>query len=69
MNDEDFEAEKQSLITKKLEKPKQLLAFSRKLFGEIATDRYNFNRDEIEVQALKSLTKDDIFVFYKVITI
>ncbi len=69
MSDEEFEAEKQALITKKLEKPKQLIAFSKKLLYEIHTKQYNFDRDEIEVQALQKLTKDDVIAFFKVITV
>jgi insulysin len=69
MSDEEFETEKQALITKKLEKPKQLIAFSKKLLYEIDTKQYNFDRDQIEVQALQKLTKDDVIAFFKVITI
>ncbi len=69
MNEDEFETEKQALITAKLEKPKQLIAFSRKLWHEIDTKQYNFNRDEIEVNAIKNITKDDIIDFFKVITI
>ena len=67
MKDEEFEAEKQSLITRKLEEPKQLMAFSRKLWAEIQCKQYNFERDQIEVNAIKQLTKEDIIAFFKAI--
>ena len=66
MTDEDFETERQALITHKLEKPKQLIAFSKKVWNEIYSKQYNFNRDEIEVKAIKELTKQDIIDFLKV---
>lgn len=69
MNDEEFETEKQSLITKKLEKPKQLIAFSRRLWNEILSKQYNFDRNDIEVNAIKKLTKQDMIVFFKVLKI
>ncbi|XP_054168721.1 insulin-degrading enzyme-like [Oppia nitens] len=65
MKSEEFEAEKQSLITHKLEKPKQLLEYSKRLWNEIDSKQYNFNRDEIEVNALTKLTKDDIMTFFR----
>ena len=66
MKDDEFEAEKQSLITHKLERPKQLIAFSKKLWSEIECKEYNFDRDEIEVQAIKTITKERIIDFLKV---
>lgn len=65
MKVEEFEAEKESLITHKLEKPKQLIAYSKKLWNEIECKQYNFNRDQIEVNAIKKLTKEDIIAFFK----
>jgi len=65
MSEEEFEREKQALITKKLEKPKQLIAFSKKLWFEIDNKQYNFERDDIEAQAIKNLTKDAVIAFFK----
>jgi len=65
MSDDDFESEKQSLITHKLEKPKQLIGYSKRLWSEIDSKQYNFNRDEIEVNVIRTLKKDDITAFFK----
>ena len=66
MSDKDFETERQALITRRLEKPKQLVEYTKKLWCEISAKDYNFNRDEIEVKAIKELTKQDIIDFLKV---
>lgn len=66
MSTEDFETHINALVTKRLEKPKQLISFSRQLWSEIDSKQYHFNRDEVEVEALKKLTKDDLYAFFKV---
>ncbi|CAG2174735.1 unnamed protein product, partial [Oppiella nova] len=65
MNDTDFETQRQSLIARRLEKPKQLLEYSHRLWSEISSKEYDFNRDEIEVKAIKELTKQDIIAFFE----
>ncbi|KAI1307266.1 Insulin-degrading enzyme [Halotydeus destructor] len=65
MSLEEFESNKKGLITKKLEKPKQLLSYAKKQFEEISTKQYQFNRDEIEAKAMQQLTKDDVLGFFK----
>ncbi|CAG2173670.1 unnamed protein product [Oppiella nova] len=65
MNDTDFETQRQSLIARRLEKPKQLLEYSYRLWSEISSKMYDFNRDEIEVKAIKELTKQDIIAFFE----
>ena len=69
MSHKDFETQKQSVITRRLEKPKQLSEYSQRLWSEISSKEYDFNRDEIEVKATKELTKQDIIAFFEVIII
>ncbi|CAG2172600.1 unnamed protein product, partial [Oppiella nova] len=65
MSDKDFETQKQSVITRRLEKPKQLSEYSQRLWSEISSKDYDFNRDEIEAKAIKELTKQDIIAFFE----
>ena len=64
MDDEAFNRHKQALSDKRLEKPKKLGSRSEKIWTEITTHRYNFNRDEIEVAELSKLSNQDILDFY-----
>lgn len=66
MTDEEFEVHKTALATKKLEKPKQLRNQTSKYWNEISTRLYNFDRVDMEVKQLQSLTKQQILDFYKV---
>ncbi len=66
MSEEEFETNKNALITRRLEKPKQLLGYSRKLWEEIDIMNYFFNRDEEEVEVIKKLTKEDVRGFFEV---
>jgi insulysin len=65
MADNVFEKHVSALSTKRLEKPKKLSAQNSRYLNEISTRQYNFERDEIEVGCLKSLTKEDVLTFYK----
>lgn len=67
ITDEEFEVHKTALATKKLEKPKQLRKLTSTYWNEISTRLYNFDRVDMEVKQLKSLKKEQILDFYKVI--
>ena len=64
MDNEEFNRHKQALSDKRLEKPKKLGSRSEKIWVEITTRRYNFKRDEIEVEALSELTCEEVLDFY-----
>ena len=64
MSDDEFETNKQGLIAKRLEKPKRLSARAGKYWSEIVLQQYNFDRDVIETNDLKNITKTDIIKFY-----
>ncbi|KAH0623624.1 hypothetical protein JD844_006573 [Phrynosoma platyrhinos] len=66
MSEEAFQKHIQALAIRRLDKPKKLSAECAKYWGEIISQQYNFDRDNIEVAFLKTLTKDDIMRFYKV---
>ncbi|KAJ7399584.1 insulin-degrading enzyme-like protein [Pitangus sulphuratus] len=65
MTEEAFQKHIQALAIRRLDKPKKLSAECAKYWGEIISQQYNFDRDNIEVAYLKTLTKDDIIQFYK----
>uniref|UniRef100_A0A8C5V742 Insulin-degrading enzyme n=1 Tax=Microcebus murinus TaxID=30608 RepID=A0A8C5V742_MICMU len=65
MTEEAFQKHIQALAIRRLDKPKKLSAECAKYWGEIISQQYNFDRDNIEVAYLKTLTKEDIIKFYK----
>ncbi|XP_061692661.1 insulin-degrading enzyme isoform X2 [Syngnathoides biaculeatus] len=65
MSEEAFQKHIQALAIRRLDKPKKLSAECAKHWGEIISQQYNFDRDNIEVAHLKTLTKDDIMQFYR----
>ncbi|XP_058236910.1 insulin-degrading enzyme isoform X2 [Hemibagrus wyckioides] len=65
MSDEAFHKHIQALAIRRLDKPKKLAAECAKYWGEIISQQYNFDRDNIEVAYLKTLAKDNIMQFYK----
>jgi len=66
MSEEEFDKYKDALAVKLLEKPKGLMKQAAVYQSEIDTQDYNFNRAQIEVEALKSIIKSDIVDFYHV---
>uniref|UniRef100_A0A3Q2FJJ0 Insulin-degrading enzyme n=1 Tax=Cyprinodon variegatus TaxID=28743 RepID=A0A3Q2FJJ0_CYPVA len=65
MSDEAFQKHIQALAIRRLDKPKKLSAECAKYWGEIISQQYNFDRDNIEVAHLKTLTKENIMQFYR----
>lgn len=66
MSDETFNRHKASLATQRLEKPKMIGTLSAVFWSEISTQQYNFDRTNIEVAYLMTLTKEQIIQFFKV---
>uniref|UniRef100_A0A8D9BMR4 Insulin-degrading enzyme n=5 Tax=Cacopsylla melanoneura TaxID=428564 RepID=A0A8D9BMR4_9HEMI len=64
MSDEEFERHKEALSSARLEKPKKLAGRSNRFWLEITTQQYNFDRANIEVAYLKTVTKEMILHFY-----
>ncbi|XP_076831395.1 insulin-degrading enzyme isoform X2 [Brachyhypopomus gauderio] len=65
MGEEAFQKHIQALAIRRLDKPKKLSAECAKYWGEIISQQYNFDRDNIEVAYLKTLTKDNIMQFFR----
>ena len=66
MTEEEFHAHKESLAIRRLEKPKQMTALSAIFWSEITSQQYNFDRANIEVAYLRTITQEQILKFYKV---
>uniref|UniRef100_A0A672HCK9 Insulin-degrading enzyme n=1 Tax=Salarias fasciatus TaxID=181472 RepID=A0A672HCK9_SALFA len=65
MSEEAFQKHIQALAIRRLDKPKKLSAECAKYWGEIISQQYNFDRDNIEVAYLKTLSKENIMQFYR----
>lgn len=66
MSEEEFLQHREALAAQRLEKPKQLKTQTTIYWMEITAQQYHFNRANLEVAYLKTLTKKDIIKFYKV---
>lgn len=66
MTEEEFHTHKESLAIRRLEKPKQMTALSAIFWSEITSQQYNFDRANIEVAYLRTITQEQILKFYKV---
>lgn len=65
MTEEEFKKHVSALSTKRLEKPKKMSVQISQYWREILAQQYNFDRDNIEVAFLKTVTKEDLIKFYK----
>ncbi|XP_066587176.1 insulin-degrading enzyme isoform X2 [Prorops nasuta] len=65
ITDEEFEKQKDSLAVQRLEKPKMLISKSTRFWNEIVHQQYNFDRANIEVAYLKTITKKKLLQFFK----
>ncbi|XP_008320371.2 insulin-degrading enzyme isoform X1 [Cynoglossus semilaevis] len=65
MSEEAFQKHIQALAIRRLDKPKKLSAECAKYWGEIISQQYNFDRDNVEVAYLKTLTKENVIQFYR----
>ncbi|KAG8271131.1 hypothetical protein J6590_069507 [Homalodisca vitripennis] len=65
MTEEEFDRHKEALAAQRLEKPKRLSSLSARFWAEITSQQYNFDRAHIEVDYLRTLTKEDVINFYK----
>lgn len=65
ITDEEFKTFVQSLSKSRLIKPKNLSMQAAEYWYEISSKFYNFNRDAIEVADLQTITKEDVYSFFK----
>ncbi|XP_046368976.2 insulin-degrading enzyme-like [Haliotis rufescens] len=65
MSEEDFRNHVTALSSRRLEKPKRMRSQNSDYLSEIEDQVYNFDRDNIEVAHLRTLTKSDLYAFFK----
>ncbi|CAG8509238.1 15851_t:CDS:10, partial [Racocetra persica] len=65
MPEEEYQRQIQSLITKKLEKPKNLYQEAQRYWNHIDSGYYDFNQVETDVAELREITKLELLEFYK----
>ncbi|KAJ1521592.1 hypothetical protein ONE63_003243 [Megalurothrips usitatus] len=65
MSEEEFEKHKEAVAIKRLEKPKKLSALSSIFWREIVSQLYHFDRDNVEVEYMRTLQKKDIIQHYE----
>lgn len=66
MTDEEFLRHREALAAQRLEKPKQLTTLTHRLWSEITSQQYHFDRSDVEVAYLRTVNKNDIIQFYEV---
>jgi insulysin len=64
MSSEEFEGHKRSLITKRLEKLKNLESETGRLWGYINGEYFDFDRVDTDVAEIRTLTQVDTHAFY-----
>jgi len=64
IDDEKFQKNKESIITKLLEKPKNLAIHTSTFIKSIEAKNYDFERDERDSEYVKNITKEEIYEFY-----
>uniref|UniRef100_A0A9J2Q816 Peptidase M16 middle/third domain-containing protein n=1 Tax=Ascaris lumbricoides TaxID=6252 RepID=A0A9J2Q816_ASCLU len=64
MSDEELRSHMESVATKRLEKPKKLKLLTDKYWKEVTDRSYQFNRDEVEVEIIRKLSKTELIEFY-----
>jgi len=62
---EEFEAQKRSVINKRLEKLKNLGSETNRFWNHITSEFYRFDEVDVDVGHLRALTKEDIVDFYE----
>ncbi|XP_077261361.1 insulin-degrading enzyme-like isoform X1 [Temnothorax americanus] len=65
MPEDQFEEHKKALAALRLEKPKMLSARCTLYWNEIVSQQYNFDRENIEVAYLKTITQQQLLNFCK----
>lgn len=62
---EEFESHKKSLISKRLEKVKNLDQESNRFWHHIGSDEYDFKQKDLEVESLRTINKSEMIEFFK----
>lgn len=66
MTQEEFVQHRTALAVRKAEKPKKLIDRANLIWSEITTQQYNFEKQQLELTDLETVTLDDIKKFFEV---
>ncbi len=66
MSEDEFRVHVDALTLTKLEEPKKMSKQCELFWSEVVAHTYNFDRERSEVEALKTLTKQDVVEFFEV---
>lgn len=66
MTESDYQKHISGLITARLAKPKKMKARHSRYWNEIITENYSFDRDTIETEHVKNITKPQLLQFFQV---
>lgn len=69
MPDDAFERHRSALAAARLEKPKMLQSLASKYWSEITSQYFEFDRDKIEVDALRKISKKELCEFFEVFVV
>jgi secreted Zn-dependent insulinase-like peptidase len=66
MSEEDFLQHRTALVTRKSEKPKRLWDRGHLLWEEITSRQLKFNRAQVEIKELETVTRDELLGYFAV---
>ena len=66
MSGEEFLRHLDALIQRRLEKPKKMSSLTARWWTEIVSNQYNFDRETIEVDYLRTVTQPQLVQHFKV---
>ncbi|XP_077297040.1 insulin-degrading enzyme-like [Arctopsyche grandis] len=65
LSDQEYDSHRNALIAEKLKRPEMMLGRSDKFWTEIESQQYHFDRENVEVKALRDVTKNQLYNVYK----
>ena len=66
MTEEAFIQHRTAVHVRKAEKPKKLMDRASMIWGEIGGQQYNYERQQVEIEALDKLTLKEIQEYFEV---
>lgn len=67
MSDDEFNKHREALAAHRLEKPKQISSQTTIYWLEITSQQYHFDRANVEVAYLRTVTKQELIDFFEVV--
>lgn len=67
MTESDYQKHIGGLVTARLAKPKKMRQRHSRYWDEIVTENYLFDRDVVETEHVKAITKSQLLQFFQVV--